>query len=112
MKVTIEIPDFKFSVGDIVQLPNTRNSKSIYFRIANAVNSGGWAVDLVGGWVRTREDVPAALSNTGPLTSALYYGFVVGDSWHDCQPAEKWTGSTYLAISKEELEQRGVLQND
>ena len=108
MTVTLELPDPKFKIGDIVQIDNEHNDKHIYFKVEDYLFYGTWGISGTKG-VMVEEELKA-----GSCTSAIspyshhYTGTCEPDSWKDCLEPIPLEG--FMVFDYAELELKGKLK--
>lgn len=106
MRIMVETPDPKFEPGDIVELPNTRNDKSIIVRITGFSAEGVWKQELG----QKKADVTLTvqvLSTDSDDCGGDYVAKVLPGSYHDTDPPVEWHGSDTLVKNQKWIERIG-----
>lgn len=112
MKVEIDIPDFRFAIGDVVELPNEFNDKSILLKVIKGSSYGIWEAELRKDGVFTfaKEEELGVKSTIRPEYVGQYTMEVLPGSYHDSNPATEWAASDFLTLDRAEVDERGKLQ--
>jgi len=110
MKVELDLPDIKFSYGDLVELPNERNDKSIFLRVISGQIYGNWNYIMKpsGVAIGVTIDLSSGFPTDGEHVG-MYSTRVESGSFYDCDPPKPWSGSDSLPIVQQMLESRGLL---
>lgn len=87
MKITLELPDPKFKVGDVVRIQNEHNDRSIYLKITRSEMDGSWRWDSDQGMSMQLSLNGCLVSHEseGEMLAWFYTTEVLPDSWKDTQ---------------------------
>lgn len=119
MELTLKLPDLKFAVGDIVEVANEHNDRSIKVKIVNFSMDGTWWY----GGLKRREfgkllSLQADMSvrwngSNSPGAEGLcsyYHTEVLPDSWCDTEPPLTVLREGDMVFNVGMLERRGNIK--
>lgn len=114
MKIELEIADPRFTIGDIVEIPNERNDKSMFYQILSWRYWGRfWEITLTGeGAAMKVEERPQVMSTNPDDSGGVYETKILEGSYYDYDPPKVWQGSDNLPLSQRMVDRRGKLKGE
>ena len=116
-KVELDLPDFKFQIGDIVVVQNSENDKTMSFLIKGMKMRGSWEVEF------TEESPPLVntfiadsgvqgVDPTMGYEEAYYATISCKGSFCDCKELTVLEAGKDFLWDKQRLEHRGTIRED
>ena len=101
MQVTLDLPDPKFSPGDVILVRNKLNEKQRYYWVSSSGCEGNWYCSLV---FHVKPNKPFVC-----IHRSNYLVIVQPDSWAENETPSQIMPGTWLSCDMDELEHDGEL---